>query len=231
MSCFAGLPCFGGLGLSIPKKFTYFPLKTPVAMPSMCCLEISGKAYEGKTVSFDEWPELKPKTPNGSLPTADMTDGSVICESGAIGRTIAGAAGLLGQGKDFATSEMLVGMGADLNKAYSEIAPTIMNVKDFGWQKKSAFNDGKSKVLDFCSKFEKHLLASGDRFTSKGLTYGEIYLFCLLYCYANGAMPEVKEGGLKKFYDRMAAVPGIQRVIDGKSKFGDLMLYMVPIPN
>merc|ERR1719378_588594 len=97
----------------------------------MLCLEVSGKPYDARVVAFDEWAALKPTTPTGVLPYADMPDGSVLAESGAIGRVIAGAAGMLGSGKDFGTSEMLVGMNTDLNKKVMAIAPTVMTIKDF----------------------------------------------------------------------------------------------------
>jgi len=197
----------------------------------MCLLEMSGKNYEAKSVKMEEWPDLKPKTPAGQLPYADMPDGSIICESGAIGRTIAGAAGFLGSGKNFTKSEMLCGMAADMNKEYMAIAPTMFTVKDFNYKKKAAFEEGKPKVFEYCIKLEKNLLPSGDRFTDSGLTFGEVYIFCLLYCYSNGAMPELAQGGLKKFFDRMIAVPGIKKVVDGTSRFGPLGDYMIPIPN
>eukprot|EP00746_Dinoflagellata_sp_MGD_P166586 gnl/MRDRNA2_/MRDRNA2_96582_c0_seq1.p1 gnl/MRDRNA2_/MRDRNA2_96582_c0~~gnl/MRDRNA2_/MRDRNA2_96582_c0_seq1.p1 ORF type:complete len:263 (-),score=45.12 gnl/MRDRNA2_/MRDRNA2_96582_c0_seq1:232-933(-) len=233
MACFTGLKvCFGGspLDLAFPKKFVYFGLKTPIGLPSMCLLEMSGRSYEGKAIQMEEWGELKPKTPAGQLPYADMPDGSVICESGAIGRTIAGASGFLGSGKNFTRSEILCGIGADMHKQMMSIAPTMFTVKDFNYAKKRAFEEGKPKVMEYIVKLEKFLLPSGDRFTDSGLTFGEVNLFCMLYCYANGAMPEVVQGGLKKFYDRMMAVPGIKKVIDGSSKFGPLGNYMCPIP-
>lgn len=218
------------LDCQMPKKVLYFGLLTPVGMPIMSCLEISRKKYDGQGVSFDEWGDLKPKTPGGQLPYAEMKDGTNICESGAIGRTIAAACGLLGTGKDFSTSEMLVGIASDLNKTAMDCAPTIMTKDKFDSAKKEAFPAGKQKVLDYCTKAEKFLMEKGDRFTQSGKTYGEIYLFCILYCHAHGAMPEVATGGLKAFYDRMEAMAGIKKVIDGSSKFGTLAPYLVPLP-
>jgi len=229
MACF----CFLGgndLGMTMPKKFTYFGLFTPVAMPSQCLLEISGKPYEGRSIGFDDWAELKPKTPNGVLPMADMPDGSIITESGAVGRTIAGAIGLLGKGKDFTTSEMLVGMGSDLNTKVMKVVPTIMTINDYDATKKAAFVEGKEDIMSFVQKFKPYLLPVGDRFTSFGLTFGEIDLFCKLFCYANGPYPEMAKGDLGAFYSRMLEVPGIKRVIEGKSKFGALSFYMLAPP-
>merc|ERR1712187_909319 len=110
----------------MPKKFMYFGLATPVGLPSQLCLELSGKSYEGKSVSFDEWGAVKPTTPNGQLPVAYMPDGSSLCESGAIARTIAGAGGMLGKGKDYMMSEMLMGITNDFSKKSMEIAPSIV---------------------------------------------------------------------------------------------------------
>lgn len=233
MACFDFLQKFTGgqLGLDMPKKVSYFALSTPVGLPSMCLLEMSGKPYEGHGVKFEEWTDLKPKTPSGQLPYAEMKDGSFICESGAIGRVCAGAAGLLGSGKEFAISEMLVGMTSDMNKAVFEVAPTIMTVKDFTDQKQKAFMEKKPTILERFKKYERLLLPSGDRFTASGISFGEVNLFCHLFCYAHGAFPDAKSGGLAKFYERMEAVPGIRKVLDGKSKFGELALYMVPLPN
>lgn len=219
------------LGLAAPKKFTYFALATPVGLPSQCCLEISSAETEGVSVQMDQWSELKPKTPTGVLPFAEMPDGKLIAESGAIGRSIAGAAGLLGEGNDFMISEMLVGMTADLNKKVFAICPTKFTVSGFDDQKKNAFIEGKPGVLDFLQKYVPFLLSTGDRFTQSGLTFGEIDLFCKLVCYAKGSIPEVSTGGLEKFYKRMSEVPGIKKVLDGTSRFGHLAQYIVPVPN
>lgn len=218
------------LGLAMPKKFTYFGLTSTVGLPSMICLEVSGKPYEGKTITFDDWPKLKHSTPTGVLPFAEMPDGTVLAESGAIGRVIAGAAGMLGTGKDYGTSEMLVGMTTDLNKMVMEITPHVGNINVFDGQKKAAFAEGKPGVMGFLPKYKKFLLPSGDRFTASGMTFGEVHLFACLYCYAKGPFPEVAKGGLSAFYDRMAAVPGVQQVIQGKSKFGALAPHLLACP-
>lgn len=233
MACFAWL-CGGGsgggqLGLPMPKKFTYFALATPVGLPSQLTLELSGKRYEGRSVSMDEWPKLKPQTPNGQLPFADMPDGSAVCESGAIGRTIAGAAGMLGTGKDYVVSEMLLGITSDFNKKAMEIAPTVFTVSNFDPAK---YQEGRPGVLEFVdTKFDKFLLPEGDRFTKSGLTFGEIDLFCKLHCHAMGAFPEIKDGKLARFYQRMSNLPAVKKVINGESQFGKLGGYLIPPPS
>jgi len=219
------------LDLPMPKKYTYFALKTAVGLPSMLALEVSGKEYEGKAVQMSDWAELKPKTPNGQLPVAEMPDGTTICESGAIGRTIAGAAGLLGQGKEYVMSEVLFGITSDLNRKAMEIAPTVMTIDKFDAEKKKAYSAGKTAVLEFAeTKYEKFLLPSGDRFTESGLSFGEIDLFSKLSCHADGAFPEMITGKLEKFYKRMSEEPGIKKVLGGESQFGKLGEYLIPVP-
>jgi glutathione S-transferase len=228
MECLAG--CFGGpqLGLKAPKKFTYFALATPVGLPSQLLLNLTNTGCEQVAVQFSDWDALKPKTPNGQLPYADMPDGSAIFDSGAIGRTIAGAAGLLGTGKEYSVSEQLVGLTTDINKKVFEITPTVMNVQDFGPAKKKAFIEGKPAVLTMMKGYEKSLLPAGDRFTKAGTSFGEVDLFAKLYCWSNGPIPEASQGALKPFYDRMANTPGVKKVLDGTSGFGKLQLYMLP---
>merc|ERR1712154_319515 len=118
-------------------------------------------------------------------------------------------------------------MTADLKKKIFEICPTVVNVSAWNDEKKKAFEEKKPGVFEHLGKYEKFL--KGDKFTDSGLTYGEIDLFATLNCCATGPFPEVATGGLKAFYERMIAHPGIKKVLDGESKFGKLELYMIPV--
>eukprot|EP00928_Gymnodinium_smaydae_P074721 TRINITY_DN57747_c0_g1_i1.p1 TRINITY_DN57747_c0_g1~~TRINITY_DN57747_c0_g1_i1.p1 ORF type:complete len:234 (-),score=77.39 TRINITY_DN57747_c0_g1_i1:98-799(-) len=230
MACFAG--CFGGakLDLKTPKKLVYFGLATPVALPSMILMELSGKDYEGKIVGFDEWAKLKPTVPHGKLPYAEMPNGFILVESGAIARTIAGSCNKLGHGEDFSMSELLVGMGTDLNKAVFDIAPTIMTLKDFNSAKYKHYVEKAPDVKKMAGNIAQFLKPSGDRFTSTGVTFGEIDLFSKMYCYRNGPLKDFGAGTLDKFYDRMLKIPAVKKVVDGESKFGKLGFYMIAPP-
>merc|ERR1712150_58048 len=129
-------------------------------------------------------------------------------------------------------SEMIVGISTDIQKMCMDIAPTVFAVKSFDSSKKTKYTEGKEKIVETIDKkFGCFLLPSGDRFTKSGITYGEIHVFCLLYCHGGGAFPEILEGKLAKFYKRMSEVPGIKKVIDGKSQFGQLATYLIPVPH
>lgn len=217
------------LGLATPKKVAYFGLKTPVGMAMQIYWEMGGFEGEALAIQMDQWADLKPTTPTGTLPFAVMADGTALSESGAIGRVLAGCQGLLGTGNDYVVSEMLYGMTADMNKKAMAISPTAFDVEGFDAAKKAAYSEGKPGVLEFATKYDKFLI-KGDRFTECGLTFGEVDLFTKIHCHVCGSMPELAAGGLKDFYDRMMAVPAIARVIDGSSKFGALSPYLVPLP-
>lgn len=215
------------LSCAAPKKVIYFGVKA-AALPATICLEIGNVDYEAQKVAMDEWKDLKPQMPTGVLPVAVMSDGTMLPESGAIQRTCAAAVGLLGEGKNFMISELLMGLNTDLNKKVQGNVPTMMTVNDWTAEKSKNVQDKvKPEVLEFLAKYEPFL--DGDKFTETGCTIGEIELFCKLHMF-KAAIPEVVQGKLKNFYDRMAAVKGVKKVLDGESKFGELADYMVPLP-
>lgn len=156
-----------------------------------------------------------------------------MVESGAIMRVAAANANLMGTGKDFVVSEMLLGLNGDLIKCTygSGKVPTVLSVKDFDDKKKTEFeSETKPAVAAQLGKYEQFLLPAGDRFTESGQTLGEIHLFCQLHMLSNGALPEVIQGKLASFYSRMASIPGIKKVLDGQSVMGELAHYLVPLP-
>ena len=102
--------------MEFPTEVSYFGLKTPVFLPTLILLELGDADYKGHPIKGEDWPELKKKTPGAKLPFVKFQDGELLTESGAIGRTVAGAAGLLYSGRDYAKSERLVGMSADMHK-------------------------------------------------------------------------------------------------------------------
>merc|ERR1719436_342268 len=131
---------------------------------------------------------MKPTTPNGTLPIAKLSDGSFVSESGAIGRAIAGASGMLGHGKEYVISEMLLGITSDLNQKAMKIAPTVFTKDNFDSEKKQAYQEGRGAVIEFAdTKYEKFLIGAGDRFTESGLTFGEV--ISSLSCIATQTVP------------------------------------------
>lgn len=214
-----------------PKKITYFQINGAVGASIIAC-ELGGLSYEFQGVPFDEWPALKETLPGKTgLPVMTLEDGTILPESGAILRYCAAAGGLLGEGLDFAKSEAVMGIVADMWKPVGGNVPTIMTAKDWTAEKTAtAKAEVWPKVQTFLTRLEAFLLPSGDRFTTSGISVGEIELFYRLFQLTSGAFPEASQGGLKKFYDRFAAEPGAKRFLDGSSKAGPLPGYFVPFP-
>merc|ERR1712187_1070206 len=79
------------------------------------------------------------------------------------------------------------------------------------------------EIKDFLQKMIEPYLSqpSNDKFTSTGITVGEIELWHRLDMLKNGPAPGlVKSTKLGKFYDRMEMVPEIKNFKAGKSKWG-----------
>ena len=89
-------------------------------------------------------------------------------------RACAAQTGLLGSGKDFIISEMLIGMVADLVKMTfgGGKVPTAFTLDKFKEAEAAKeFSDvTKPAALAQLAKFEKWLLPSGDKFTESGQT-------------------------------------------------------------
>ena len=75
-------------------KLTYFD--APVSRGEECrlALHVAGIDFEDHRIKSAEWPEMKPKTPFGSLPTLEMPGRPVLGQSNAILVMIGRAHGL-----------------------------------------------------------------------------------------------------------------------------------------
>merc|ERR1711865_464922 len=207
------------LDCEFPTEVSYFGLKTPVFLPTLLLLELGGADYKVQVIKNEDWPAMKKTTPGGKLPFAKFNDGEILTESGAIGRTIAGAAGLLYSGRDYAQSERLVGMTADMNKKVAGLIPTV-----FTWGaetletcdlKQAAWEAEKAACIAEVDRFATFLQGDKkDRFTDKGDLFGEVDLFAKLNCYATSVFPEAATGTLKAFYDRFMDMEAVKKVLN-----------------
>lgn len=215
------------------EEFTlhYFGLKGAQAL-SVTCLEQGDVPYTAAVYSMETWPAFKPKTPTGLLPLIEYTDGTMIPESGAVQRVCAAKAGLLGEGRDYALSEMLMGLTADLWKQVSGNVPTIMTIGNWDADKTEAWKTTfKPKVKAQLEKYAV-FLKDGAKITSSGVSMGEMELWVRLFMLINGAYPTVLDDvpSLKPFYDRMSGEQGPSRLMNHKTKFGTLPDYFCPLP-
>jgi len=220
-----------------PQKIMYFGINCKCNSTPTICLEIARLPYEVQIVDMAaDWPELKPKTPTNSLPVVVLKDGTWMGESAVCKRVCAAAAGLLGVGKDYATSEFLVTMMEQLWKDLMfPNLPTILNKDSWTKEQTAKANETIPKVKEFLEKLEPYLKEKKDkpkdRFTSR-VTVGEIDVWHRLHQCVNGCIPDAADGGLKDFYERMSKVKGVQNFVEGRSKWGDgaKVNVFVPMP-
>jgi len=210
-------------------ELTYFGLHVKALAP-MLLMELSSLEYKAVKVDFKDWGTMKPTTPTGCLPVATLEDGFKLVESSAILRACAADAGLLGVGKDYLVSEMLLGLSNDLEKIVVGNVPTVMTLADWTPDKtEKAKNDVLPKALAHLAKYEQFLTDTKDRFTASGIVAGEVDFFARLFCYS-ASLPELKNGALKPFYDRLAATDAAQKVFANKTPFGEMAMYFQPLP-
>merc|ERR1711981_1090359 len=76
-------------------KLTYFDGKGRGELIRLI-LTYGGEPWEEDRISFEEWPELKPKTPLGTLPILEY-NGEKLCQSISIARFLAKQYGIAGK--------------------------------------------------------------------------------------------------------------------------------------
>jgi len=183
--------------------FYYWPIKARGQL-SVLLLEVAGLKYEWKQ-TFD-WPgDLKAKTPFGQLPF--LVDGDLhIGQSLAIARYIARKGHLQGDNDaDFAISEMLIEESNDIFGALLK-ANSAQADKEAAWTKVLG-----TEVQAHLTNLDK--LLKGDHFGSK-LTAGDVAIFSIFNIILD-LDPHLFDHfpRLKAFYDRVAAIPAVDRYL------------------
>jgi len=213
-----------------PLHLTYFPVMAKGLAPALA-LEVSGLKWEGAHPK--DWPAEKSGTPFGQLPTLQIPGGITIAQMIAImnyvGRVKPKMAGA--DDREFATSQMLLAFAdTDLYPGMQKFQDTT-SVKD-----KCPMSDTdkwwKETVPAMMANLNKLLAARGngiDKFTSSGMTVGELALFSMLH-----QMKLVKPALLAdapsvlSFYNRIARAKGVRKVLASGGGFpGALLQYFV----
>ena len=212
-------------------------------------------------IRLPDWRERKPHQPQFAkqLPNLRLMDGeTTIAQSIAILNVVGSVGGLMGQDRDFAMSQMLVHEAEEwYNLLYKfSYKPYIM--QEDAWSEESSQmlwdeseNGGwgqlKGRIVGVVSLLAERKQKSKqtqtsvgvDRFTSTGVTIGEISLFALLHQAVAGPFPdaadlepsEVPDLGsgaarcLRPFYNRMVALPEVQRTLSGETAAGELLVF------
>jgi len=140
-------------------------------------LAYSGQPWEDDRISFAEWPELKPKTPLGTLPVLEY-DGMKLSQSVTVCRFLAEEFGIAGKtNREKAMANMIVDTIVDVQiecfKNAFEKDP-IENKKQKDKLEKETFPSLLKKLLAFKQQ------SSGAYFVGNDLTWADIFLAAFL---------------------------------------------------
>ncbi|XP_035661421.1 hematopoietic prostaglandin D synthase-like [Branchiostoma floridae] len=187
-------------------KLTYFNVRGRAELIRL--LFAAGEiAYEDVRIEWDKWPELKPNTPMGQIPTLEV-DGQVICQSMAIARFVAGKAGLLGKtNMDQARADMLLDGGMDVGKLFTDM---VME-KDASKKAEKKKEFGEKHLPPFLALYEGFAGDNG-HFVGDSLTWSDIGFFNMMD-FITAEYPGALDGycKLNKVIDNVKSNPGVTK--------------------
>jgi len=158
-------------------KLTYFNGRGRGEISRML-FAAAGVKFEDVRIEFKDWPALKPKTPQGTLPLLEIDGKAVITQSMSVARYLAREFGLDGKSKmEKATVDMIMDTLLDL----------------FGEAVKFAFNSDEAEKKKMQDEFEKgtaqaklgqleELVKNGTKgfAVGKELTFADLMLYVYL---------------------------------------------------
>ena len=209
-------------------KLTYFNLLAKGLQPVLCA-EFSGLDYDAESLTVADWSDgLKAKTPApfGQLPMLEC-EGTVIAQAAAVCSYIGLVSNTGGiNPKEYAVSQMLLAEGDEI---FAEMLKNTSNI--FHASEKTAEEIETfwkvTIVGHHVSKLEA-ILSGQTKFTSSGVTVGELYLWGMLR-QALIVRPTVLNGApcLMQWHSDIEENSITKRVIEGKSKLGAMGQFFV----
>ena len=189
-------------------KLTYFNGRGRAELTRLIFAQ-AGVQYEDKRIAKEEWPELKPKTPNGSLPILEI-DGKTLLGSIPIARFVAERFGLAGS-NDIENTEIAGVMDCLTDLVTSFLKVLFEKDETRKAELKKKFDEEDSPK--FLSLLEKRVTADGWLYGSK-VTYVDIAFLNL----SQRLPAEVlaKYPGLKSVKDNVEALPNIAQWIKNR---------------
>ncbi|XP_078620470.1 glutathione S-transferase 1-like [Branchiostoma floridae x Branchiostoma japonicum] len=190
-------------------KLTYFTARG-VAEFARLLFAAGGLEYEDVRVEGEQWQQLKPKTPMGQLPILEV-DGTMICQSKAIGRLIAKKIGMAGKTDlEAARADMITDGLEDLIGLKMSFFFTEKDENKKEEKKKEFEEKTLQPALDL---FEKLASAEG-YFVGNSLTWADVNFFSLFNGFINRFIPgdHLKNHvNLNKVMGNVSSNPGIAK--------------------
>lgn len=206
-------------------KLSYFNIEG-LAEPIRLMLKIAGVEFEDHRFSFEEWPAIKPTTPNGSVPVVTNPDGSVMTQSAAIMRYFGAKYGqypsdamkayqvdeVMDLGTDFA--------GVTSKSVYVGMRPETMGHFDLEAEPKAAIikrmREELCKVLPgLLANMNNKVVQTG--FLETGVvTIGDISIYCRLRALRRGLLDHIPKdiveshANLVALCNKMEAIPAVK---------------------
>ena len=199
----------------------------------------SGLSWEGKPEGFawrDGEKAMKPHAPFGQLPLLFVggDDTAPVAQTTAIAAVIGKLAGTDGaeNTNDFAMSSMLVAEAEDIYAALQKGQPTLYAKIGSGVKTEQTHEELWTKSLPHHLGCLEKLCDVDGRFTSTGVTSGEMFLWGVLHQVALLAKAFAFDGRpkLAAYYERIAAMERTVEVLEGKSPAGSMAQYFVAGP-
>jgi len=217
-------------------RLTYFDLEGGAEKVRLVFV-VTGKEFEDKRISFDEWEPLKPKTPYGQLPVLEITsdDGSVktFAQSDAMMRWAArkfDSDGALYPSDPDAMLQVeeVIGLANDLQRAWTPCLYIAMGRHTaYGhpaeWPEKDAVIKRMredflaAELPKFMGFFTRKLEATGAFFCGAHPTIADLQLLAQLRYFTKGTAEHVPADCLDKYtavtnwMARMYAIPQIKK--------------------
>jgi len=214
-------------------KLMYFPVMAKGLQLALIA-ELSGLPWEGATSEAEgpnSWPVIKASgvTPFGQMPFLVTSDGLTVGQSTAIANFMGKKGGMLGNNdRDCALCAMCMAEGEDL---YS----MLLSHELARW-KPQELRDSKAEAVKtlFAESAPAHFanlekLCGSAGFSSTGMTYGEIYLFGMLYQFTlvGGAGILAPYANLNAWFSGLVSNAAVKKVIAGESAIGNLGQYFM----
>ena len=196
----------------------------------------SGLSWQGKPEGFAWRDGIKPRAPFGQLPLLFVggDDTAPVAQTTAIAAVIGKLAGTDGaeNTNDFAMSSMLVAEAEDIYAALQKGQPTLYAKIGSGVKTEQTHEELWTKSLPHHLGCLEKLCDVDGRFTSTGVTSGEMFLWGVLHQVALLAKAFAFDGRpkLAAYYERIAAMERTVEVLEGKSPAGSMAQYFVAGP-
>ncbi|XP_043251829.1 glutathione S-transferase-like [Colletes gigas] len=195
-------------------KLTYFNV-TGLAEGIRFLLHQSGIKFEDKRLTFEEWPEYKPKMPMGQVPVLEI-DGKPYFQSKAISRLIARRNNLYGS-NDVESYEIdaIVDTLDDLKIGFTQ----------YHWEQDAAFKaklkEGAfAKAPTILSKLEEKVKSNNGYLANGKLSWADLLFTTYTELLSNIIGEDLNKDypELKKLVEKVKALPKIKAYLDSRPK-------------